>query len=63
MLDVMKTYEKINEIRIWKEKVYNFRVQHAAKKIQREVKKKFIEPYLQIYNYFSSEIKDKNLRD
>lgn len=44
-------------MRVWKDKVYNFRINNAAKKIQKQVKKKFIEPYLQIYNYFCNEVK------
>jgi hypothetical protein len=35
-------FEKINAYRLWKEQVYNFRVNNAARKIQRQVRKKFI---------------------
>jgi hypothetical protein len=52
-----KAYEKINDLRKWKNKVYEFRLNNAAKKIQKQFKKKFIEPYLQIYNYFCHEVK------
>ena len=37
---------KLRECLVWKRKVYDFRVNHAARKIQRMVRKKFIAPYL-----------------
>lgn len=52
-----QSFNRINELRKWKDRVYEFRLNNAAKKIQKQVKKKFIEPYLQIYNYFCHEVK------
>jgi hypothetical protein len=57
MKATFNTYNRINELRKWKNKVYEFRINNAAKKIQKQVKKKFIEPYMQIYNYFCHEVK------
>lgn len=42
MKATFSTYNKINKLRLWKDKVYNFRINNAAKKIQKQVKKKFI---------------------
>jgi hypothetical protein len=50
-------FEKINAYRLWKEQVYNFRVNNAARKIQRQVRKKFIEPFMQLYKIIYSELK------
>ncbi len=50
-------FEKINNYRLWKQKVYNFRVNNAARKIQRQVRKKFIEPFMQVYKIIYSQIK------
>ena len=50
-------FDKINAYRVWKERVYNFRVNNAARKIQRQVRKKFIEPFMQLYKIIYSELK------
>jgi hypothetical protein len=50
-------FEKINAYRLWKERVYNFRVNNAARKIQRQARKKFIEPFMQLYKIIYSELK------
>lgn len=42
---------------MWKNKVYNFRVNNAARKIQKQVRKKFIEPFMQLYKIIYSELK------
>lgn len=52
-----EVFDKINAYRLWKEQVYNFRVNNAARKIQRQVRKKFIEPFMQLYKIIYSELK------
>jgi hypothetical protein len=47
-------------MREWKEKVYRFRVNNAARKIQRQVRKKFIEPFMQLYKIIYSELKKED---
>lgn len=47
---------------IWKKKVYDFRLQHAARKIQRMVRKKFIAPFIELYKIIYSEFKDGEQR-
>jgi len=42
----------------WKNKVYDFRLQHAARKIQRMVRKKFIAPFIELYKIIYSEFKN-----
>lgn len=59
MTATFETYKKINDLKNWKNEVYQFRLNLAAKKIQRQVKKKFIEPYQEMYNYFNKEKPDQ----
>ena len=43
---------------MWKNKVYEFRLNHAARKIQKMVRKKFIAPYIELYKIIYSELKN-----
>jgi hypothetical protein len=53
-------YEKINNYKLWKEEVYAFRVKNAARKIQKQVRKKFIEPFMKLYKIIYSEAKKED---
>ena len=48
---------KLQEYLVWRKKVYDFRVNHAARKIQRMVRKKFIAPFLELYKIMYSELR------
>jgi hypothetical protein len=49
ILAEVSLYVKTNAIIEWKKKVHAFRLNVAAKKIQRQVRAKFIQPYMDIY--------------
>jgi hypothetical protein len=42
----LNIYEKLTSFIAWKNRVYEFRLNNAARKIQKTVKKKFIQPYM-----------------
>lgn len=51
-----ESFKKLNNYRLWKNEIYNFRLNFAAKKIQKQVKKKFIEPFMQLYKIIYSDV-------
>ena len=53
----ISSYEQLSKCRDWKNKVYDFRLNHAARKIQKMVRKKFIAPYMELYKIIYSDVK------
>ncbi len=50
----VKIYESLAKFIEWKNKVYDFRLNNAARKIQKMVRKKFIAPFMQLYKIIYS---------
>ncbi len=57
MLGEITLFTKTAEILEWKKKVHVFRMNYAAKKIQRQVRAKFIQPYMDIYNMMFDKVR------